>query len=72
MIKRRISSGHEATVISFTDAIELIMVLPGKIAKTLRANFVKIICQYMSRDPVLKDQIGSFTKVNTSIWVELS
>ena len=70
LIKRKIStpSGeYDTTFVTFPDAIELVMVLPGKIAQEFRSRFVKIICQYMSNDPVLKDQIGSFTEVFTVI-----
>ena len=73
LIKKNISTSsgeYETSFVTFSDAIELVMVLPGKIAQEIRSRFVKIICQYMSNDPVLKDQIGSI-EVFTNFFILL-
>ncbi len=44
---------------TFQDAIELIMVLPGKVAKETRAQFANIIRRYMAGDETLVDEIRS-------------
>ena len=44
-------------VISFQNAIELIMVLPGKIAKETRTKFADIIHRYMAGDASLAGEI---------------
>ena len=46
-------------LVSFKDAIELIMVLPGKIARETRAQFAGIIQRYMAGDESLIAEIQS-------------
>ena len=43
------SRGHPNKLLTFQDAIELVMVLPGQIAKAIRAQFANVITQYMLR-----------------------
>ncbi len=70
LIDRQISTrgGYKTKLISFKHAIELIMVLPGKIAKETRAQFADVIHRYMAGDPMLADEIeanaGSNNPVN--------
>lgn len=44
-------------MVSFTNAIELIMVLPGKIAKSVRSQFADIIRRYLAGDATLAEEI---------------
>ncbi|MCF8135479.1 MAG: hypothetical protein K9J32_08345 [Synechococcus lacustris] len=44
---------------SFKHAIDLIMVLPGKVAKEVRTQFSNIIKRYMAGDESLKDEIDA-------------
>ena len=44
-------------LISFADAIQLVMVLPGKIAKETRAQFADIIRRYMGGDASMHEEI---------------
>jgi hypothetical protein len=46
-------------LISFNDAIELIMVLPGNIAREIRLQFVSIIQRYLSGDSSLIKEINN-------------
>ena len=46
-------------LVTFKDAIELIMVLPGKVAKETRAQFASIIQRYMAGDQSLIAEIQS-------------
>jgi hypothetical protein len=46
-------------LVSFKDAIELVMVLPGKIARETRAQFAGIIQRYMAGDESLIAEIQS-------------
>ncbi len=45
-------NGH-TKLVSFENAIELIMVLPGKVAKKARAKFANIIRRYLAGDKSL-------------------
>lgn len=66
LVKRNVIGipGNNTTVLSFPDAIELIMVLPGKTAKSIRRKFVDIIMQYMSQDPHLKELVPGIDMVS--------
>ena len=59
IIDRQLSTrgGHKTKLISFQNAIELIMVLPGKIAKETRTKFADIIHRYMAGDASLAEEI---------------
>ena len=50
-------AGHATKLLSFQDAIELIMVLPGKMAKETRAKFADVLTRYMAGDPSLIGEI---------------
>ena len=51
-------SGNSKTkLVNFRDAIQLVMVLPGKIAKETRAQFAEIIKRYMAGDQTLITEI---------------
>lgn len=58
-IERQMSTtgGRPTKLLKFQDAIELVMVLPGKIAKTTRAQFKTIIQRYMAGDLSLVGEI---------------
>ena len=49
--------GHPTKLVSFQDAIELIMVLPGKVAKETRTKFADIIRRYLAGDSSLIPEI---------------
>lgn len=49
--------GH-TKLVSFKDAIELIMVLPGKLAQETRAQFANIIQRYLAGDASLVSEIA--------------
>ena len=51
-------NGH-TKLVSFRHAIELIMVLPGQVAKEVRVQFANIIKRYMAGDESLKDEIDA-------------
>ncbi len=59
MIERQISShgGHKTKLVSFDNAIELVMVLPGKVAKETRCKFRDIIKRYLAGDKSLLVEI---------------
>jgi hypothetical protein len=59
MIERQLSDrgGYKTKLVSFQDALELIMVLPGKIAKETRAQFTSILKRYMAGDQSLVSEI---------------
>jgi hypothetical protein len=48
--RRNPRGGHPTKLIIFKDAIELIMVLPGKTAKNIRKQFAGIITRYLDGD----------------------
>lgn len=52
-----LSGGHPTKLIGFQDAIELIMVLPGKVAKETRVKFSDIIKRYLAGDSSLISEI---------------
>ena len=49
--------GPKTKLISFKDALELVMVLPGKVAKETRTQFASIIRRYMAGDSSLVGEI---------------
>jgi hypothetical protein len=59
IVQRRTSgSGNSKTkFISFGDAIELIMVLPGRIAKQIRVKFADVIVRYLDGDRTMCTEI---------------
>jgi hypothetical protein len=60
-VDRQLSSrgGHKTKLISFQNAIELIMVLPGKTAKATRSKFADIIRRYLAGDSSLIIEINA-------------
>jgi hypothetical protein len=58
-IKRQISShgGYKTKLVSFEHAIELIMVLPGKMAKQVRKQMKDIIVRYLDGDTSMCSEI---------------
>jgi len=53
-------SGNSKTkLINFRDAIQLVMILPGKIAKETRAQFADIINRYIGGDQTLITEINA-------------
>jgi hypothetical protein len=58
MIERKNVGGGRATkLISFKNAIQLIMVLPGEIAKSIRKDFAAVIVRYLDGDRTMCAEI---------------
>ena len=51
--------GYKTKLVSFQNAIELIMVLPGKVAKETRVQFANIIRRYLAGDSSLIIEINA-------------
>ena len=47
---RQMARGHPTKLIKFEDAVELVMVLPGKMAKAYRQKFAEVIVRYLDGD----------------------
>ena len=54
-------------LVTFQDAIELIMVLPGKIAKESRVQFAEIIKRYLAGDESLVQEIRTNAESDSAI-----
>ena len=54
-------------LVSFRDAIELVMVLPGKIAKETRAKFADIIRRYLAGDQSLVREVQANAQSNAPV-----
>lgn len=69
LIGRKIGSSgrHETKLISFKDALQLVMVLPGKIAKETKAQFAAIIQRYMAGEASLHDEIMANAASTSSV-----
>ena len=63
--------GYPTKLLSFQDAIELIMVLPGKMAKETRTKFADVLTRYMAGDQSLVEEIQA-NAVSTSPIAELA
>jgi len=59
--------GAPAKLVSFQHAIELVMVLPGKVAKETRTQFSNIIKRYMAGDASLVDEIKANAESDDAI-----
>lgn len=59
--------GHKTKLVSFENAIELIMVLPGKVAKETRKTFASIIQRYLAGDRSLITEIKANADSNAPI-----
>jgi len=64
LIDRQISKtgGHPTKLVSFQDALELVMVLPGKVAKETRTKFADIIKRYMGGDSSMVTELEANAK----------
>ena len=54
-------------LLTFKDSIELVMVLPGAIAKETRTQFANILTRYMAGDASLHEEIQSNAESNSPI-----
>jgi hypothetical protein len=54
-------------LVSFQHAIELIMVLPGKVAKEVRVQFADVIRRYMAGDESLIDEIEANARSSSPV-----
>lgn len=61
------SGSSKTKLVSFEHAIELIMVLPGKVAKETRAKFANIIKRYLAGDKSLIVEINANAASNSPI-----
>ncbi len=52
-----LTGGHPTKLVAFQDAIELIMVLPGKVAREIRVGFADIIRRYLAGDHSLITEV---------------
>ena len=68
-VERQLSSrgGYKTKLVSLSDAIELVMVLPGKVAKETRAQFVNVIRRYLAGDRTLVAEIEANARSNSPI-----
>ena len=69
IIERQFSNrgGYPTKLIGFQDALELIMVLPGKVAKETRTHFSDIIKRYLGGDRSLLGEIENNAESNSPI-----
>lgn len=69
MIERQLSThgGPKTKLVSFRDAIQLVMVLPGKVAKETRAQFASIIERYLAGDKTLHAEIDGNAESSSPI-----
>lgn len=58
-IERQIGSGHKTKLLTIEDSLELVMVLPGKMAQGFRIKFSKILVRFLAGDHTLIDEIRS-------------
>ncbi len=67
---RRLAGGGYATkLVSFNNAIELVMVLPGRIAKETRTQFAGIIRRYFAGDPSLDHELSANAQSSSPVAV---
>jgi hypothetical protein len=62
-----VRGGHSTKLITIENAIELIMILPGKKAKKTRAQFAEIIKRYLAGDKSLIIEINANTSSTSPI-----
>jgi hypothetical protein len=65
--RRSPRGGHPTKLVNFHDAIELVMVLPGKRAKRVKAQFANIIHRYLAGDKTLISEINSNSESSSGI-----
>jgi hypothetical protein len=66
-IERALHSGPPTKLLTFEDAIQFIMVLPGEMAKEVRIQFAGIIRRYMAGDKTLHAEIEDNAVSNSPI-----
>ena len=68
-VERQLSShgGRPIKLVSFKNALELVMVLPGKIAKETRKKFCDILKRYMAGDQSMHDELDANAKSDSPI-----
>ena len=68
-VDRQLSNhgGHKTKLVSFENALELIMVLPGKVAKETRKAFASIIHRYLAGDTSLITEIEANAESSSPI-----
>lgn len=68
-VDRQLSNhgGHKTKLVSFENALELIMVLPGKVAKETRKAFASIIHRYLAGDKTLITEIEANAESSSPI-----
>jgi hypothetical protein len=58
---------HRVRLVSFQDAIELAMVLPGNVAREIRVKFSDIIRRYLAGDHSLITEIQANSQFSSPI-----
>jgi hypothetical protein len=61
--------GHSTKLVSFSNAIELVMVLPGRVAKETRSEFANIIRRFFAGDKALAEEIHSNAQSSSPVAV---
>jgi hypothetical protein len=56
-------------MVSFANAIKLLMLLPGKLAQAHRSKFAQTLCQYYAGDAKLKAEIDR--NAGSSEWLHV-
>ncbi len=69
--RRPVNGGYPTKLISFHDAIDLVMVLPGKKAKKVKTQFADVIRRYMAGDQTLISEIR-YNATSTSPVAQLA
>jgi hypothetical protein len=64
-----VGGGHATKLVGFNNAIELVMVLPGKIAKKTRIHFVNIIRRYFAGDSTLAHELSANARSSSPVAV---
>ena len=63
------TGGHATKLVSLGNAIELVMVLPGRVAKETRTQFAGIIRRYLAGDQTLSVELNANAKSSSPIAV---
>lgn len=68
-LERQLSNrgGHKTKLLNLQDAIQLIMVLPGEMAKTIRAQIGDVMTKFFAGDESLVDQIRANAESDSAI-----
>ena len=68
IIERQLNSrGHKTKLLTFQDAIELVMVLPGQTAIAIRQQFARIIREYIAGERSLIAEINANAESNSPL-----